>query len=224
MFKPNFDLYKPWEDSEKVYRPPYLAVFRKNAKTLLYIAEKHGDNKSFDMTDFCFSEKSPAKPEIAVVEFENSGRKINPNMIQNNNLVYAAAVATKHNTPVVFADLSDDDNIDVLNKQNPGRKFTIDDLNKVLTAGGPSTKKGEYSLLSHQLNMYGRDPFMINNIMAALNKYDVVLAVFGEGHYRSQRLIIEDMMGTPEYIKSVPNSRGDFDNLKIQPIDLGIVP
>ena len=76
MFKANFDLYKPWEDAEKIGRPPYVAVFRKAEKVLLYVAEKHGENKSFDMTDFCFSDKSPAIPEIAVVEFENSGRKI----------------------------------------------------------------------------------------------------------------------------------------------------
>jgi hypothetical protein len=222
MFKPNFDLYKPWEDSENIGRPPYIAVFKKDDKTLIYIAEKHGDNKSFDMTDFCFSDKSPAKPEIAIVEFENSGRKITPNMIQNNNLVYVAAVATKNNIPVIFADMSDDEMIQVLKKQNPDRDFTSDDLNRVLRAGGPSTKKGEYNLLSHQLNMFGRDPFMVNNIATALNKYDVVLAVFGEGHYRSQRLILEDMLGAPEYIKNVPNMRGDFNGLEIIPTKLDI--
>ena len=144
-------------------------------------------------------------------------------MIQNNNLVYAAAVATKHGLHVVFSDLSDEEMLSVLRNCNPGREFTNDDLTKILTAGGPSVKKGELNLLSHKLNMYGRDPFMIKNITSALNKYDVVLAVFGEGHYRSHRLILEDMLGTPEYIETVPNGRGDFNNINIIPIKLSEV-
>ena len=71
--------------------------------------------------------------------------------------------------------------------------------------------------------MHGRDPFMLRNIAAALNRYDTVFAVFGEGHYRSQRLVLEDMLGKPEYIKTVPNPRGNFTDLKITPVDLGAI-
>jgi hypothetical protein len=172
------------------------------------------------MTDFCFSDKSPAQPQIAVVEFRNSGREINSNNVQSNNLAYVAAVAAKRGLPVVFADLSGAEMLELLNRRNPGRNFTDDDLLRVWTAGGPSTKKGEYNLFAHELDMYGRDPFMIKNITAALNRYDVVLAAFGESHYRSHRLILEDMLGKPEYITAVPNVRGNFDDIKIEPVKL----
>lgn len=219
-FIPNFDLYKTWEESERVGQHPYIAVFKKNGKTLLYIAEDHGANISYDMTDFCFSDKSPAVPQIAVVEYRNSGRNPTKNSIHRNNLVYAAAVATKRGLPVVFADLSDEEMLKILRERHPDREFTTEDLTKSLTAGGPSVKKGEYNFFSHEINLYGRDPYMINNIAAAMNQYDVVLAVFGEGHYRSQRLVLEDMFGEPEYIRDVPNTRGDFGDIKIEPIKL----
>ena len=220
MFCPNYDLYKTWEEAEIIGRQPYIALFKKDKKTLIYIAEDHRANKSFDMTDFCFSDESPATPEIAVVEYRNSGRDITARQIHENNLTYAAAVATKRGLPVVFADLSDEEMLNILREKHPGRIFTEDDLIKTLSAGGPSVKKGEYNFFSHEINLYGRDPFMVSNIAAALNKYDVVLAVFGEGHYRSQRLILEDMMGKPEYIKDVPGIRGDFEDIKIEPIRL----
>ncbi|MCL2629516.1 MAG: TraB/GumN family protein [Alphaproteobacteria bacterium] len=220
MFVPNHDLYKTWEESENVGRYPYIAVFKKDGKTLIYIAEDHGANKSYDMTDFCFSDKSPAKPQIAVVEYRNSGRDLLPREIHGNNLAYVAAVAAKRGLPVVFADLSDEETLAVLREHRPDREFTEEDLRKSLSCGGPSVKKGEYNFFSHLINLHGRDPYMVNNIAAALNKYDVVLAAFGEGHYRSQRLILEDMMGKPEYIKDVPNTRGNFDDIKIEPIKL----
>jgi hypothetical protein len=220
MLIPNIDLYKTWEESENVGRYPYIAVFKKDGKTLIYIAEDHGANKSYDMTDFCFSDKSPAQPQIAVVEYRNSAREITQGEIPQNNLIYAAAVAAKRGLPVVFADLSDEEMLAILREKHPDREFTEQDLHKSLTAGGPSVKKGEYNFFSHEINLYGRDPYMVKNIAAALNKYDVVLAVFGDGHYRSQRLILEDMMGKPEYIKDVPNTRGDFSDIKIEPIKL----
>lgn len=218
-FKPNFDLYDEWEDAEKVFkdgRRTYIAVFKKDEKTLLYIADAHGMNESFDMVDFCFSENSPAKPEIAVVE--NAGRK--PAGFQSNGMIYAVAVAAKLGLPVVFGDLSESEMLDVLRLHAPGKDLKEDDLHKVLTSGGPSRKKGPYNLMAADLNKYGRDPFMVKNIAAALDKYNVVLAMFGEGHYRSQRLILEDMLGQPEYITKVPNSRGDFDDIEIKPVTL----
>ena len=61
---------------------------------------------------------------------------------------------------------------------------------------------------------------MLQNIATALNKYDVVFAIFGSGHFESQRLALIDMMGKPKYITNVPSARGDFDGLKINPIKL----
>ncbi len=50
-------------------------------------------------------------------------------------------------------------------------------------------------------DLHARDPFIIKNIAAALNKYDTVLAVFGEGHYQTQQNALKDMLGEPkEYI------------------------
>ncbi|MCL2737346.1 MAG: hypothetical protein FWE17_00590 [Alphaproteobacteria bacterium] len=220
MFVPNLDLLH--KSSERPEREPYIAIFRKGEKILIYIAEKHSANESFDMTDFCFSDKSPAAPQVVLVEFERSGRKAGTGEIHGNNLAYAAARATECGLPVIFADLSRDECLDVWRKRYPERIFTDEDLRRARRTGRPSTNKGEDSLLLYELELYGRDPFMVKNIVAALNKYEVVLAVFGEGHYRAQRLVLEDIMGKPEYIKDVPNTRGDFSNCKIVPIDLGV--
>ena len=221
QFKPNFDLIVPWEDAIRpLQRMPYVAVFRKDNKVLVYACDKHMANISFDMVDFCFGENAPAVPQIAVVEYRNSGRTPGSFSFQDNSLTYAAAVADKKGLPVVFADLSDEEMLNVLRRHFPDRGFIADDLRKILTAGGPSKKKGEYNMLDWSLEMYGRDPFMISNIAAALNKYDVVFAIFGEGHYRSHRLVLEDMMGTPEYIIEFPNTRADFSGMEIKPIIL----
>jgi len=218
--KPNLDLIVPEDAPRPVQAREYIAVFKNGNKTLLYVGDRHTSNISFDMVDFVFSDKSPAMPEIAVVEYENSGRKTSEHGFHDNTLIYAAAVAHKRGLPVVYADLSSDEMIDVLKRQRPGQEITKDDLHKTLTAGGPSKNKTDYNLMSWELNMYGREPFMLENIVAALNKYDTVLAVFGEGHYRNQRLVLEDMLGQPEYITDVPNTRGDFAGLEIKPIKL----
>jgi hypothetical protein len=222
MFAPNMNLYVPWEDAEKIEHAPYIAVFKKDNKTLIYIASKNSTNESFDAVDFCFSRQSLPFPEIAVVEFEHSDRKVTPGLIQRNNLIYGGAVAARHGLPVVYADLSQTEMLKVLQDKFPEKNLTEQDLIKTLRAGGPSVKKGEYNLYAHYLYMLGRDPYMLNNIAAALNKYDVVLAVSGEGHYRSQRLILEDMMGKPEYIKDFPNSRGDFNDIVINTVNLDL--
>jgi len=220
MFTPNLDLYVPFEDSERMGKSPYIAVFRKGGKHLIYIAENHIANESFDMTDFCLSDKDLPMPDVAVIEFENENRPVTTGLIQRNSLIYTGAVAAKKGIPVVFADLSQDEMLDVLRKQHNDQTLTTEDLIKTLRAGGPSTKKGLYNLMSYNLNKYGRDAYMVKNIAAALNKYNVVLVTMGEGHYRTHRLIIEDMMGTPEYINRVPNSRGDFSTTEIKPIKL----
>jgi hypothetical protein len=218
MFEPNLSLLKNYDDADKVGRCPYIAVFRKNQKTLIYLADDHGANKSFDMVDFCFGKDAPAIPKIAVVEFENAGREIIG--FQRNSLIYAAAVATKRGIPVVLADLSETQMIDTLKKYNPNENFDKEKLHQILRSGGPSYKKGILNKYDADLDLYGRDPFMLKNIAAALNQYDIVFAIFGEGHYRSQRLVLKDMLGVPEYIEFVPNTRGDFSELKINPIKL----
>ena len=96
--------------------------------------------------------------------------------------------------------------------------LTEEDIKKAFTSGGPFTKKGIYNFYANEIDRYGRDPFMVKNIASALNKYNTVFfATFGHGHYCSQRLILEDMLGQPEYIDEVPNIRGDFSDLVLNP-------
>ncbi|MBQ8473646.1 MAG: hypothetical protein IJ500_02170 [Alphaproteobacteria bacterium] len=219
QLKPNFDLLQAWEDAEKQKHYPCVAVFEKDGKTLVYMCDKHGANKSFDMVDMCMKSGMYPRPDVLLTEFENSGRDVMPGMMQNNSLMYAAAVATQQNIPVVFADLSDEQMLNVLRVQYPNRIFESADLTKVLRAG-PIRSNGEFGEMGIALNKYGRDKFMLQNIATALNKYDVVFAIFGSGHFVSQRLALIDMMGIPKYITDMPNTRGDFYGLKINPIKL----
>ena len=219
QLKPNFDLLQAWEDAEKLKHYPCVAVFEKDGKTLVYMCDDHGANKSFDMVDMCMKSGMYSRPEVLLTEFENSGRDITNDMFQKNSLMYAAAVATQQNIPVVFADLSDEQMLNVLRVQYPNRTFESADLTKVLRAG-PIRSNGEFGEMGIVLNKYGRDKFMLHNIVAALNKYDVVFGMFGAGHFESQRLALIDMMGKPKYITNVPSVRGDFDGLKINPIKL----
>ena len=203
--KPNFDLLQAWEDAEKLKHYPCVAVFEKDGKTLVYMCDDHGANKSFDMVDMCMKSGMYPRPDVLVTEFENSGRNVMPGMMQN--------------IPVVFADLSDEQMLNVLRVQYPNRIFESADLTKVLRAG-PIRSNGEFGEMGIALNKYGRDKFMLQNIATALNKYDVVFAIFGSGHFESQRLALIDMMGRPKYITDMPNTRGDFNGLKINPIKL----
>lgn len=64
----------------------------------------------------------------------------------------------------------------------------------------PRSKGKKLNVFYDDVNKFIRDPFMLKNIEKALNKYDTVFACFGEGHYRSQRLVLENSLGEPEYI------------------------
>lgn len=61
---------------------------------------------------------------------------------------------------------------------------------------------------------------LLRDWASALNRYNTVFAIFGVGHYENQRLVLEDMLGKPEYITRIKNMRGDFTNVKIEPIKL----
>lgn len=219
QLKPNFDLLQAWEDAEKLKHYPCVAVFEKDGKTLVYMCDDHGANKSFDMVDMCMKSGMYPRPEVLLTEFENSGRDITNDMFQKNSLMYAAAVATQQNIPVVFADLSDEQMLSVLRVQYPNRTFESADLTKVLRAG-PIRSNGEFGEMGIVLNKYGRDKFMLQNIAAALNKYNVVFGIFGAGHFESQRLALIDMMGEPKYVEKIANTRSDFSDINIKPIKL----
>lgn len=60
-----------------------------------------------------------------------------------------------------------------------------------------------FNRMHADLNLFVRDPFMLKNIFAAMNKYDTVFATFGEGHFRAQRCVLEHAFGAPEYISDV---------------------
>ena len=219
QFKPNFDLIAAWEDAQRMYCGAYIALFEKDGKTLVYMCDVHGENESFDMVDYCFKSGKFKQPDILITEFENAGREVGKHMAQTNTLIYAAAVAEKQNIPVVFADLSHKEKQDVLQVYYPDRVFDENVVRKILRTE-PMRSAGELGEMGGTLNKFGRDKFMVENIAVALSKYDVVFAIFGSGHYESQRLVLIDMMGEPRYIGKIPNVRGEFVEKDIKPIKL----
>ena len=225
QFKPKFDLLRDWASAEKsqnfASNSAYVAIFRKDDKTLVYMCDRHGENISFNMVDMCFADDFGVKPDVLLTEIENTGfeRKFNWHGYQINTLVYAAEIAAQRNIPVVFSDLSDSQYVDVINCGFPDNKITTIDLDRVLSSE-PNMNGNLSQQMSSYLNVMGRDRFMLQNIAAALNRYDTVFAIFGVGHYENQRLVLEDMLGKPEYITQIKNMRGDFTNVKIEPIKL----
>ena len=226
LFKPNFDFLVDWADTVKAKdfasNSAFVSVFKRDNKTLVYMCDIHSHNISFNMVDMCFADDFGIKPDVLLTEMENTGyeRKLGWYGLQNNTLAYASAVAVKKNVHVVFADLSDDEMIEVLKTGFPDKEITNEELHKALKAG-PTNKDGNvYNKMCDYLGHMGRDRFMLENIAAALNKYDTVFAIFGAGHYEAQRLVLEDMMGEPEYITKIKDMRGDFSDVKIEPIKL----
>ena len=82
----------------------------------------------------------------------------------------------------------------------------------------PKSKGKKLNVFYYTVGRLIRDPFMLKNIELALNKYDTVFVCFGEGHYRSQKGIIEDSLGVPEYILNVTGKDSldlrDFINIE----------
>ncbi len=226
QFRPNFDLLRDWESAEKAKdfacNSAFVSVFKRDGKTLVYMCDRHGENISFNMVDMCFSDDFGIRPDVLLVEMENENfeRKFDWYWLQNNTLSYAAAVASEKNVPIVFADLSDTQMIEVINCGFPNNKISESaDLSKVLSHE-PNINGNLYQQMCEYLGMAGRDKFMLQNIAVALNKYDTVFCIFGVGHYEKQRLVLEDMMGEPEYITRIKNMRDDYSNVKIDPIKL----
>ena len=90
----------------------------------------------------------------------------------------------------------------VLRAKYPNRTFEQQDLDDVLRTA-PMRSNGEKGEMNIALNLFGRNRFMLDNIAVALNKYNVVFAIFGAGHYEEQRLALIDMMGQPKYITKI---------------------
>ena len=226
QFKPNFDLLCYWPDAEHAHtfasNTAFVAVFRRDNKTLVYMCDRHCYNISFNMVDMCFADEFDYKPDVLLTEMPNAGfeRRFNWHGVQDNTLAHAAVMAMKKKIPVVCSDLSDEQIVNVINSGFPDNQITNDDLRKVFSSGGPYPNGNIWQKMSAYVDMYGRDRFMLHNIAAALNKYDTVFAIFGIGHYEVQRLVLEDMMGKPEYITKIKNMRGDFSDVKIEPIKL----
>lgn len=196
-FKPNFDLLG--QIKPQVLQSPYVAIYRCGKKTLVYMADFHGEKESWDMVDWCFSDQFEFKPDILLTEFEHAGRRLTNS--PTNTLTHAAFVAERHNIPVVLTDLSDDEKLAVL-----GDGADVDYLDKVLHSE-PKFDGNDLEKANAKFNKYGRNPFMLQNIASALNKYDTVFCIFGEGHLREQQDVLNDMFGTvPEYITEFPEN------------------
>ncbi|MDR1124426.1 MAG: hypothetical protein LBL61_07665 [Elusimicrobiota bacterium] len=264
-FQPNLALLTTYEQSEnpsEQHHQPYIAIFKKDGKTLIYLASKHYADETLDMVDYVFAN---FKPKIAVVEFERSGRMLR-DKCSRNEFEYSAGIASDKNIPVVLADLPDDEKIKILSRKDPNayktyqakwminnsmmhkrqfgtyttadgevqsfthfawkpdmpepmtaeefkiwfkerfnEDFDTADLNEIFKEDWtwPLSTGTIFNKLSEDMDFYARDPFIVKNIAAALNKYKTVYAAFGEGHYRTHRKISEDMLGKPEYIWDV---------------------
>ena len=106
MFKPNLDLIVDEENAPAAGKFPYIAVFKKDGKTLVYLAAEHGSQKTYDMVDFVFTK---FRPNISVVEFLHKNTAVEifhrhggkPVM---GEAAYTAALSVRHNIPVILAD------------------------------------------------------------------------------------------------------------------------
>ncbi|MCL2887968.1 MAG: TraB/GumN family protein [Elusimicrobia bacterium] len=106
-FSPDLNLVQTYEAADQSYKAehsnPYMAVFRKDGKTLIYLASKHRYNETNAFADYVFKRY---KPQVAVIEIEITGRQFNPyddEMWEGN---HTAVLSAKNKIPVVRADLS----------------------------------------------------------------------------------------------------------------------
>lgn len=261
-FTPDMSLLTTWERSEitsNEHQQPYIAIFKKDGKTLIYLASKHNFGKTLDMVDYIYAN---FKPKVAVLEFESGGRMLKEKC-SRNEFEYSAGIAADKNIPVVLSDLQDHDKLKIVAQINPDAykiyqaKWIVSNaINYEKQYGGKTTAEQEvlnfkkfawndnmpeamnveqfkdwfkkhlgtdfdkanlseifkkdwryplssgtvFNKFSEDEDILARDPFMLKNITAALNKYNTVYAAFGEGHYRSQRKVLEEMLGKPQYI------------------------
>ena len=210
QFKPNLRLLKDYNEVENhnSRRPPYIAIYRRGNKTLVYMGDRHAKKESWNMVDWCFSNQFQFKPDVLLTEFENRGRNITKDSRgKRNTLSHAAFVAARHNVPVVLADLSESEMMSIIGTND--KKY----LDEVLRAG-PFADGNELQQKCAKLNRFGRNRFMIQNIAAALNKYDTVFCIFGEGHFREQAAVLSSMLGDPEYIMTFPDMNTEFGKVK----------
>ena len=79
QFKPNFDLLRYWSNAEHAKdfasSTAFIAVFKKNNKTLVYMCDHHRLNISFNMVDMCFADDFGIKPDVLLTEMINSDFK-----------------------------------------------------------------------------------------------------------------------------------------------------
>lgn len=212
QFKPNVKLLNHYDNTlqDRSKKPPYVAIYRRGNKTLVYMAERHVTESSWNMLEWCFSKESGFKPDILLTEFENAGRDLyRDDRRKDNTLSHATFVAAEHGVPVVLSDLSESQMMDVIGTKD--KKHLHDSLH-----AGPNSKGNELQKDCAKLGMVGRNPFMVQNIAVALNKYDTVFCIFGEGHFREQRAVLDDMFGhgPDEYITEFPDMHTDFGKSK----------
>lgn len=212
QFKPNVELLKHYDNAvqDKSRKPPYVAIYRFGKKTLVYMAERHVTESSWNMVEWCFSKKSGLRPDVLLTEFENAGRDLNrDDKTKKNTLSHVAFVAAEHGVPVVLSDLSESQMMDIIGTND--KKHLHDALR-----AGPNPKGNDLQKDCAKLGIQGRNPFMVQNIAAALNKYDTVFCIFGEGHFREQRAVLDDMFGKgpDEFITEFPDMHTDFGKSK----------
>ena len=58
-----------------------------------------------------------------------------------------------------------------------------------------------------ETGIVSRNPYMLDNIFKAVNKYNTVLVTMGAGHYEIQRLVLEKAFDEPKYIYKFPKTK-----------------
>ncbi len=240
----------------KEYRSPYLAIYKKGKKTLVYLAAKHSPETisfvqyAFDVFNpqIALVEREPNEPFIPCVEGEDG---------------YTAALSAKKQIPLVRADASLEHQWDIakqagfsyndwqalwlirtayysgLEGDSSSAQSSIRDYEKRHHNPSWGTLFTEDSLLNYfkenyqedfnnldfveffdnLTDVYNKDPntpfnrlhanmnqtrnsYMLQNIVQALNQYDIVFVESGSAHYHYLTKALKKMLGKPRYIKA----------------------
>ena len=238
-------------------RPPFLAIYQKEGKTLVLLGAEHGQS-SLPAVQYAFSEYHP---QVALIEREPGFPLQN---CQGYEDAYTAALSAKNNIPLVRTDadyeiqwqyakehgfsyedfqmfwiIKNADGVTKHEHKQPSAIEEIDNYKRDVHNSAWGKLFTEESLLTYfqkhykmdfnttdfvQLRldlqdvspkkwvketpfykmMHGqpdvRSMFILQNITAALNEYEVVFTEMGAGHFVDIHKALKKMLGKPHYI------------------------
>lgn len=250
--------YEETDASLKKINRPYLAVYKKDKKTLVYLVSFRDSSSELSLTDYAFKKY---KPEVVLIDKPRDLMYFSPKC-SGTASDYYAGLAAENNIPVVLASTNNIDDIKILMNRDPETGIKNQAMWVILSGmisertevkrGGLQSEIANYSTLhleggrpamnAVQFNkwfkdnfgrefektdlreffgelwlvpslngtlfqkhaaenfLYVKDPFTLENIAAALNKYNVVFAAFNYMRYASQYKVLEKMLGTPQFV------------------------